>query len=152
MCLPSLPRCRPFLKKHFQKSNRQSLPSFALTEGKILLIFVPFFQEPEPKPQNSKGEVIPRSSRSIVVRGLPDTVTEEVLKKHFGNCGSEIVDVQVCPRKSVNFPKWFAFVEFADKKAVTRALALDRSHVLGCSVSVELKSEVNLEIISGKKC
>src|SRR4051812_5294280 len=76
-------------------------------------------------------------SRKLFVAGLPDTVTEEVLKQLFEATGGAVVEVSLPKDRATGRPRGFGFVTLATTEEASAAReALDGSFQGGKSISV----------------
>ncbi|CAG5120045.1 unnamed protein product, partial [Candidula unifasciata] len=73
--------------------------------------------------------------RSIFVGNLPFTVTEEVIRAHFTDCG-EITNVRIIRDRLTNLGKGICYVQFESKDSVGLALKLNKSALLGREIRV----------------
>ncbi|CAH1779137.1 unnamed protein product [Owenia fusiformis] len=98
-------------------------------------------------PENKKDA----DARSIYVGNVDYGATAEELEAHFHGCGS-VNRVTILCDKFSGHPKGFAYIEFADKDAVTTAQSLDESLFRGRQIKVGVK-RTNLPgtTIQGKK-
>ncbi|KAI0978833.1 hypothetical protein GJ496_007996 [Pomphorhynchus laevis] len=82
------------------------------------------------------GTVITETDlRSVYIGRLPDDVVESDLRKMFGSCG-DIKRCTIVKNMKSGSSKGVAFLEFADRSAVTAALALNGTNLKGSSLSV----------------
>ncbi|XP_049847947.1 uncharacterized protein LOC126305004 [Schistocerca gregaria] len=77
-------------------------------------------------------------SRSVHVGCVDYSVEASELRGHFESCG-EILRITILYDKYTNQPKGFAYVEFADKSSVARALNLNDSILKGRALKVSAK-------------
>jgi nucleolin len=76
-------------------------------------------------------------SRKLFVAGLPDTVSEEVLKQLFEATGGNVVEVSLPKDRATGRPRGFGFVTLASTEEASAAReALDGSFQGGKSISV----------------
>src|SRR5258708_8773520 len=76
-------------------------------------------------------------SRKLFVAGLPDTVTEEVLKQLFEATGGSVVEVSLPKDRATGRPRGFGFVTLATTEEASAAReSLDGSFQGGKSISV----------------
>ncbi|BFZ21373.1 hypothetical protein BsWGS_24412 [Bradybaena similaris] len=73
--------------------------------------------------------------RSVFVGNLPFTVSEEVIRSHFSDCG-EITNVRIIRDRLTNLGKGICYVQFESKDSVGLAMKLHKSAVLGREIRV----------------
>ncbi|XP_054856801.1 embryonic polyadenylate-binding protein 2 [Eublepharis macularius] len=98
---------------------------------------------PFPCMTEEKAEV---DQRSIYVGNVDYGGTAEELESHFNSCG-EINRVTILCDKFSGHPKGYAYIEFADKRSVQAAAALDESTFRGRLIKV-LPKRTNMPGIS----
>ncbi|CAG0921681.1 unnamed protein product [Notodromas monacha] len=109
------------LQNEVDKQMRGETPGMGSPSG-------PTFQTLEQK--------VETDSRSVYVGNVDYGATAEELEQHFHGCGAGVVRVTILCDKFTGHPKGFAYVEFADKEAVSNALALDESLFRGRQIKV----------------
>ncbi|XP_065827709.1 polyadenylate-binding protein 2-B-like [Oscarella lobularis] len=77
-------------------------------------------------------------ARSVYVGNVDYGATAEELESHFHGCGA-VNRVTILCDKFTGHPKGFAYIEFAEKDAVTAAVALDDSLFRGRQIKVSSK-------------
>jgi nucleolin len=76
-------------------------------------------------------------SRKLFVAGLPDTITEDVLRQLFEATGGNVVEVSLPRDKATSRPRGFGFVSLATSEEANAAReSLDGSFLAGRSISV----------------
>merc|ERR1712160_206403 len=65
-----------------------------------------------------------------MIRGLPFTTTEDVLRKDFGECG-EILSLRMV------YDKGFAFIKYSSKEGMTKAMAFNETDYGGRTLYVD---------------
>ncbi len=76
-------------------------------------------------------------AHKLFVAGLPDGITEEVLRDLFAESGTQVMDVSVPRDRMTGRPRGFAFVRLSSPEDVDHALSILDGHVLGgTSISV----------------
>src|SRR3954453_10599435 len=76
-------------------------------------------------------------SRKLFVAGLPDSITEEVLRGLFEATGGNVVEVSLPKDRATGRPRGFGFVTLATVEEATSAReSLDGSFQGGKSISV----------------
>jgi len=76
-------------------------------------------------------------SRKLFVAGLPDTITEEVLRQLFEATAAHVVEVSLPKDRATGRPRGFGFVTLATEKEASSAReSLDGSFQGGKSISV----------------
>lgn len=76
-------------------------------------------------------------TNKLFVAGLPDTVTEDVLRDLFTDAGVQVVEVSLPRDRATGRPRGFAFVRLGGPDEVDRALARLNGHLIGTtSISV----------------
>src|SRR5580658_7042745 len=76
-------------------------------------------------------------SRKLFVAGLPDSITEEVLRQLFEATGGNVVEVSLPKDRTTGRPRGFGFVTLATTQEATSAReSLDGSFQGGKSISV----------------
>src|SRR6187397_2582012 len=76
-------------------------------------------------------------SRKLFVAGLPDSITEEVLRNLFEATGGSVVEVSLPKDRATGRPRGFGFVTLATSEEATSAReSLDGSFQAGKSISV----------------
>jgi len=68
------------------------------------------------------------------VRGLPFSITEEVLRKDFAECG-EVVKLRM-PLNEEGRPKGIAFIEFSNEEGLKKAIEYDNQEYGGRTINV----------------
>ncbi|KAK0539685.1 hypothetical protein OC842_000876 [Tilletia horrida] len=89
-----------------------------------------------PAEGSTEKEIIERGC-SIWVGNLPVDITPSQLYTMFSSCGS-ITDVDI--KNSLQKTSKFAFIMFADRESVERALELDGQHVHGVKITVRKRA------------
>ena len=76
-------------------------------------------------------------AQKLFVAGLPDSVTDVVLRDLFTGAGTQVVDLSIPRDRMTGRPRGFAFVTLSSPDDVERALSMLDGHVLGdASISV----------------
>ena len=76
-------------------------------------------------------------ARKLFVAGLPESITEDVLRQLFEATGGKVVDVSLPRDRNTGRPRGFGFVTFATaEEAVGARSALDGSLQAGRAISV----------------
>ncbi len=76
-------------------------------------------------------------AHKLFVAGLPDSVTDVVLRDLFTGAGTQVVDLSIPRDRMTGRPRGFAFVTLSSPDDVERALSMLDGHVLGdASISV----------------
>src|SRR5262245_3174038 len=76
-------------------------------------------------------------SRKLFVAGLPDSITEDVLRQLFEATGGNVVEVSLPKDRATGRPRGFGFVTLATVEEATSAReSLDGSFQGGKSISV----------------
>src|SRR5262245_12723301 len=76
-------------------------------------------------------------SRKLFVAGLPDSITEDVLRQLFEATGGNVVEVSLPKDRATGRPRGFGFVKIATVEEATSAReSLDGSFQGGKSISV----------------
>merc|ERR1712232_39825 len=68
------------------------------------------------------------------VRGLPFSITEDVLRKDFAECG-EVVKLRM-PLNEEGRPKGIAFIEFSNEEGLKKAIEYDNQEYGGRTINV----------------
>lgn len=84
----------------------------------------------------------------VLIGGLPATVDEKVLRKHFKACG-KIKGVKLVQDSRLRF-RGVAFVTFASQEAVDAALALDGCELAGKVINVKKALPVSSKLEENK--
>ena len=76
-------------------------------------------------------------AQKLFVAGLPDSITDVVLRDLFTGANTQVVDLSIPRDRMTGRPRGFAFVTLSSPEDVERALSLLDGHVLGdASISV----------------
>src|SRR5262245_14600022 len=76
-------------------------------------------------------------SRKLFVAGLPDSITETVLRQLFEATGGNVVEVSVPKDRATGRPRGFGFVTLSSEEEASRARQeLDGSHQSGRAIAV----------------
>lgn len=76
-------------------------------------------------------------AQKLFVAGLPDSVTDVVLRDLFTGAGTQVVDLSIPRDRMTGRPRGFAFVTLSSPDDVERALSMLDGHMLGdASISV----------------
>ncbi len=73
-------------------------------------------------------------AQKLFVAGLPDSVTDVVLRDLFTGAGTQVVDLSIPRDRMTGRPRGFAFVTLSSPDDVERALSMLDGHVLGRAV------------------
>merc|ERR1711971_1073276 len=87
------------------------------------------------KDGKSKGN----SEFEVFVGGVPESATEESLKKAFGECGE--IDRLRLPLNEEGKPKGIAFIQFKDKDSCDKAVAMTDTEMDGSSLRVKMSGD-----------
>jgi len=80
---------------------------------------------------------MPNDDAKLFVAGLPDSISEEILKQLFESTGGKVVDVRLPKEAETGRPRGFGFVTFSSPAEATSAReALDGTIQSGRSISV----------------
>merc|ERR1712216_865210 len=79
-----------------------------------------------------KGKDGGKDENTVFVRGLPFAATEESLTKDFGECG-ELVSLRM-PLNEEGTCKGFAFIKYASKEGMDKALAFNETDYGGRTI------------------
>jgi len=79
-----------------------------------------------------KGGGKGNDENTVFVRGLPFAATEESLNKDFGECG-EVVTLRM-PLNDEGTCKGFAFIKYADKEGMDKAMAFNETDYGGRTI------------------
>lgn len=86
----------------------------------------------------AKGDGTPEEERTIFIKGLQYTVTEESLSEFFARCG-EIKEVRIPQSKeAAGRGKGFAYIEFALKQSCEAALELSNTEFEGRQIFIDM--------------
>ena len=76
-------------------------------------------------------------SRKLFVAGLPDSITEDVLRQLFEATGGNVVEVSLPKDRATGRPRGFGFVTLStSEEAISARESLDGSYHGGKSISV----------------
>lgn len=80
---------------------------------------------------------MPNDDAKLFVAGLPDSISEEILKQLFESTGGKVVDVRLPKEAETGRPRGFGFVTFSSpEEAKSAREALDGTIQSGRSISV----------------
>lgn len=80
---------------------------------------------------------MPNDDAKLFVAGLPDSISEEILKQLFESTGGKVVDVRLPKEADTGRPRGFGFVTFSSpEEAKSAREALDGTIQSGRSISV----------------
>ena len=81
-------------------------------------------------------------SRKLFVAGLPDSITEDVLRQLFEATGGAVAEVTLPRDRTTGRPRGFGFVTMQDPKAIAPAItAMDGTTLDGRSIRVNEAQE-----------
>ena len=75
-------------------------------------------------------------SRKLFVAGLPDSITEDVLRQLFEATGGNVVEVSLPKDRATGRPRGFGFVEMSNADASRAMQALDGKDFEGRALKV----------------
>jgi len=88
--------------------------------------------DPTAKGKGKTGGKSGGDENTVFVRGLPYSATEDVLTKDFSDCG-EIVNLRM-PMDDEGNPRGFAFIKYADKAGMDKAMAFNETDYGGRTI------------------
>jgi RNA recognition motif-containing protein len=89
------------------------------------------------KGKDGKGKG--NSEFEVFVGGVPESATEDSLKKAFGECGE--IDRLRLPLNEEGKPKGIAFIQFKDKDSCDKAVAMTDTDMDGSSLRVKMSGD-----------
>merc|ERR1711970_1097833 len=91
----------------------------------------------DPAPKDGKGKG--NSEFEVFVGGVPESATEDSLKKAFGECGE--IDRLRLPLNEEGKPKGIAFIQFKDKDSCDKAVAMTDTEMDGSYLRVKMSGD-----------
>ncbi|XP_070179319.1 RNA-binding protein 34-like isoform X2 [Littorina saxatilis] len=89
---------------------------------------------------SAKPQTKQETKRSVFVGNLPFAIEEEVIRKHFEDCGT-IENVRVIRDRNTNLGKGFCYILFESKDSVSLALKLQKFTLQGRELRIQRCSD-----------